>query len=313
MKKTNWLLPIIISGLAINTFNNKLFSISKNKLRNKALENKVYNWKFGSISYKVGGTGKSILLIHDTFSGASSIEFDKILHQLTKKYTVYCIDLLGYGFSERTNITYTAYLYVQLVNDFINEIMQTDHISVITSGNSNLFPLLVSQQEKDLITKCIMINPSDIRIAAMNPSTRNNTAKYLLELPFIGTTIYNLIHCRLNFNNLFQDVKNHDSMKYYIEQFYHNAHYDTANIRYSFASYVGNYMNLDIRETLQNSNISLYIISGEERNTSYEIIHEQYTSYNPSIECAVVKNSSAFPHLENPFITYDFIQLYLQD
>jgi len=313
MKKNNWILPLAVSGLAIHAFNNKLFNLSKDKLRKLELERQSYNWKFGTVSYKVVGHGPSVLLIHDTFSGSSSIEFDRILHQLSKKYKVYTLDLLGFGFSERANITYTAYLYVQLINDFINEVMKEENISVVSSGNSNIFPLLASGQDQTLITKCIMINPCDLRVAAMNPTTRDNTIKYILELPFIGTTLYNLINSRLNFKSLFSSITLKESMNYYIDQFYYNAHFNNSNARYSYASNLSNYMNLDLRETLQNSNISLYIISGEKRTTNYKLIHDQYLAYNPSIECTSVKASSDFPHLENPFTTYDYIQLYLQD
>jgi len=158
-----------------------------------------------------------------------------------------------------------------------------------------------------------MINPGDLRVVSMNPSKRDQTMKYLLELPFVGTTLYNLIHCRLNFNNLFSNSKGSNSMSYYIDQFYHNAHFENANARYPFASYITNYLNLDIRETLKDSNISIYIISGESRETDFNLIHKQYTDYNPSIECEIVHKSSDFPHLENPFATYDLIKLYLLD
>ena len=56
MKNNNWILPITITGLAIHTFNNKIFSLSKEKLRKKELKQRVYNWKFGTISYKKYGS-----------------------------------------------------------------------------------------------------------------------------------------------------------------------------------------------------------------------------------------------------------------
>ncbi len=158
-----------------------------------------------------------------------------------------------------------------------------------------------------------MINPGDLRLISMNPTKRDHTLKYLLELPFIGTTLFNLIHCRLNFNNLFYNTRRSDAMSYYVEQFYQNAHFDNSNARYPFASYICNFLNVDIRDTLKESNISLYVISGENREIDYNLIHKQYVDYNQSIECSVVKKASDFPHLENPFSTYDYIQLYLQD
>lgn len=313
MKKNNWITPIVIAGFGIHSLNNRLFSISKEKLRKKQLKQRIYNWKFGSISYRKQGSGKPLLLIHDTFSGASTIEFDRIINQLSKKHEVYAIDLLGYGFSERSNITYTAYLYVQLINDFIHEVIESNNISIITSGNSNIFALFASQQERGLINRCIMINPGDLRFTSMNPTQKDRTLKYIIELPFIGTTIYNLLHCRRNYKNQFDTRHKSESLTFFIENFYLNAHFDNANTRFPFASYFSNYLNLNVSETIKESNISLFIINGEDRETHGDIIAKQYTDLNPSIECAFVKQSSSFPHIENPYITYDLINLFLRD
>ena len=57
----------------------------------------------------------------------------------------------------------------------------------------------------------------------------------------------------------------------------------------------------------------MYIISGEDRDVDYHLLHKQYTDYNPSIECETVSKASDFPHLENPYGTYDLIKLYLLD
>jgi len=313
MKKNNWIMPIVIAAFGIHSLNNKLFSVSKEKLRKKQLKQRIYNWKFGAVSYRKLGNGKPLLLVHDTFSGASSIEFDRIINQLSKKNEVFVLDLLGYGFSERANITYTAYLYVQLINDFIHEIIESTQISVITSGNSNIFALFASQQELGLIQRCIMINPGDLRLTSMNPNKKDRTLKYLLEMPFIGTTVYNLIHCRKNFKNQFDLEHKSESLNIYVENFYLNAHFDNSNTRYPFASYFNNYLNLNVRETIKDSNISLFIINGTDREIKPAYIEKQYTDLNPSIECAQVKKSSSLPHIENPYQTYDFINLFLRD
>jgi pimeloyl-ACP methyl ester carboxylesterase len=313
MKKNNWITPIVIAGFGIHSLNNRLFSISKEKLRKKQLTQRIYNWKFGSISYRKYGAGNPLLLIHDTFSGASSIEFDRIINQLAKKHEVYSLDLLGYGFSERSNITYTAYLYVQLINDFIHEVIESTGISVITSGNSNIFALFASQQERGLINRCIMLNPGDLRFTSMNPSQKDKTLKYLIELPFIGTTLYNILHNRRNYKNQFDLSKKSETLNLFIENFYLNAHFDNANARYPFASYFTNYLNLDVSETIKESNISLFIINGENREVKSHVISKQYTDLNPSIECEIVKNTSNFPHIENPYSTYDLINLYLRN
>ena len=58
-------------------------------------------------------------LIHDLKPESSSYEWKRVVKALAKKHTVYTIDLLGCGYSDKPNITYTAYMYTQLLNDFI--------------------------------------------------------------------------------------------------------------------------------------------------------------------------------------------------
>lgn len=57
--------------------------------------------------YKTG-TGKPILLIHDTDSGASGEEWAKVAKKLAKNNTVYTIDLLGCGRSDKPSINIQA-------------------------------------------------------------------------------------------------------------------------------------------------------------------------------------------------------------
>ena len=100
----------------------------------------LYHWRFGDISYSVTGEGKPVLLIHNLKEDSSSIEWNKIIPVLSRSHTVYAIDLLGCGLSERPSITYTSYLYTQLINDFIHNIIKKK-TSVIATGKSASFIL----------------------------------------------------------------------------------------------------------------------------------------------------------------------------
>lgn len=313
MKKNNIILGLITTGLSMHFINSRLFTTSRDKLNKEKLKEKVYNWKFGRISYQKYGHGKPVLLIHDTFSGASSIEYKEIVEQLAKKHTVYTLDLLGYGFSEKSSITYTAYLYIQLINDFIRDIIRYNQINVVTTGQSNVFALFASHQESNSIQKIIMINPGDVRLISMNPTKRDRSLKYILELPFIGTTLYNLLHIKQNYKKQFNLTTKTNTLDHYIHTFHLNAHYDNSNIRFIFASYIANYLNISIKKILNDLDNSIYIINGQNRNIDTKFIEKQYTDLNPSIECATIKNSADFPHLENPYATADLINLFLND
>ncbi len=312
MKKKHWIVPLTLAGVSIQLINNYLFKEGREKLQNRGRQFHPFHWKFGTVHYQRIGSGTPILLVHDTFTGASSVEFEQIIQQLSKKHEVFSIDLLGYGFSEKVNITYTGYLYVQLIHDFITQVIQEKQVDVITSGNSHVFALFASYQSTDLIRKCIMINPPDLDSTMMTPSKRNYTLKYLFELPYIGTTLYNIVHSRFMFNRMLR-LNNKTNLSSYIEEFYYNAHNDDSRIRYAFASNLCNYLNLDLRNILNKLDNSLYIINGHKQEEHARFIENQYTFTNPSIECATIKNTSNFPHIENPYATFETIELFLHE
>lgn len=89
------------------------------------------------------GTGSPILLIHDTLPGASGYEWSKIEDELAIDHTVYTVDLLGCGRSDKSSITYTNFVYVQMISDFIKKIIgqKTDVIASGFSGSLLLWPV----------------------------------------------------------------------------------------------------------------------------------------------------------------------------
>ena len=75
-----------------------------------------------------------------------------------KNHTVYTLDLLGCGRSEKPYLTYTNYLYVQLITDFIKNIIK-DQPDVIATGESISFVTLAENMEHHLFKRIIAVNP----------------------------------------------------------------------------------------------------------------------------------------------------------
>ena len=138
---------IISSSLAtIHLLNRMIYAAAtKNDILSN-IEDQYYEWRFGKIHYVKKGSGKPLLLVHDLTVGSSGYEFHKIINQLSKQYEVYAIDLLGYGLSDKPNMTYTSFLYVQLLTDFIKTVIgkktdiiatgDTSYIAIVTCHNN---------------------------------------------------------------------------------------------------------------------------------------------------------------------------------
>ncbi len=90
-----------LSGVAIYAVNRFISatSVMKNLLQTE--ESQYYHWQFGKVFYTKKGTGKPLLLIHDLQCSSSSYEWKNLIETLSKEYTVFAIDLLGCGRSDK--------------------------------------------------------------------------------------------------------------------------------------------------------------------------------------------------------------------
>lgn len=90
-----------------------------------------WTWRGHKIHYVVEGEGFPIVLIHGF--GASAFHWRYNIPELAKKYKVYAVDLIGFGWSEKALIEYDALVWRDQVADFLKEIVKEPTILV---GNS---------------------------------------------------------------------------------------------------------------------------------------------------------------------------------
>ncbi|OVA07056.1 Alpha/beta hydrolase fold-1 [Macleaya cordata] len=91
-----------------------------------------WSWRGHKIHYVEQGQGLPIVLIHGF--GASAFHWSRYnIPELAKKYKVYALDLLGFGWSDKALIEYDAMVWRDQVVDFMKEIVKEPAILV---GNS---------------------------------------------------------------------------------------------------------------------------------------------------------------------------------
>lgn len=272
-----------------------------------------FDWRFGKIHYNCIGKGDPILLIHDLTHYSSSYEWNKLIKNLAKTNTVYSLDLLGCGRSDKPNITYTNFLYIQLINDFIKDIIGV-RTNIITSNNSASIPIMSVGINDTLIDKIIIINPSDMNELSNSPNNRSKALKNLINTPIIGTFLYNLFTTKSIFKKKFKDDFYSDSaiiVPTEVKAFYEAAHLGGLSSKYLFASIKGNYLNTNIVHMLKNINTSIYIIASDD-SPNYLTYAEQYKKHMPSIEIFTSSATRKYPHLENPDQLIKQIELILE-
>lgn len=299
IKNLTFLLIVIVACMHIA---NKIISFLSGIRDDLPIENgQYYSWRYGNVYYTKKGKGSPLLLIHDMQPWSSSWEWHRIIRKLAESHTVYALDLLGCGRSEKPNLTYTNYMYVQLVNDFIRNVIG-NRTDILTSGASVSFCIMACQMEEENFGRLIAVNPPDLYGMAQMPDHGSRIKKYIMDLPIIGTMIYNMAVSRIQIRKMLLDkgyCKSHLVPNQAVNTFYSGAHLMESQGKYLLASMVGKYTNINIAVALQKVNHSISLIGGKELEHVSEIMND-YVSLNVSIETAYIANTKYFPHLEAP-------------
>lgn len=287
-------------------------SMKKNMLPTK--NGAYYSWKQGNVFYTKTGSGDPILLVHDTNSASSSVEWSKITNKLMKNHTVYSIDLLGCGLSDKPGISYTNYLYVQLITAFIKDVIGTK-TDVVASNMSSSFIIMANHMDDSIINKMILINPVSMRILEYTPDNESKRKQILINLPLIGTFIYNILNTPTkidyNFRTAYYSKPQLISFKTE-DAYYEAAHMDNSNGKFLYSSILGNYMNANIGRALEKCSNEIYIIGSKDIKNNTNMI-EDYQNLNPNIQVTYISNCKLYPQLEIPDKIYPIIESALKD
>lgn len=317
MKKKNPVKNFILfSGLTAATMagiNQYIFTsaVSKNALSTD--HDLYYNWKLGKIYYTKEGTGSPLLLIHELDSMSCDFEWKKIRKKLSKKHTLYTIDLLGCGRSEKPNFTYTNFLYVQLITDFIKNIIGGP-CDVISSGNASSLVIMSSVYHKELFDRILFINPEELSETYRVPEKREKYMRGFLQIPIIGTLFYNLTHslfvikAKLKHSRFYQPSHVQDVD---IQAFHEASHLGNYMVKYLYSSLKAGYVQIPIVTALQKLSCPLFILGGT-GETRIEQTIADYKDLNPSLQSKLIPNTVHYPHMEEPEKTAAIIETFIQ-
>lgn len=304
MTNKNKLLTMLVlssSAVAATALINKcikLSATSKNILVDP--ESFCYRWRFGNIHYTKSGSGKPLLLIHDLDAASSGFEWNQVIFSLSKEYTVYVMDLLGCGRSEKPCLTYTNYLYVQLISDFIKSEIghRTD---VIATGHSSALTVMACNNNPELFDKLLLVNPDSILTCSQIPGKYAKLYKGFLDFPVVGTLLYHIAVSKQAIKESF--ITKYFYNPYSVKETYINSYYEAAHLDLSpksvYASVHCNYTKANIVNAIKKIDNSIYMIGGAGMENMKDLM-EEYTIYNPAIEYTLLPDTKYLPQMEKP-------------
>lgn len=282
-------------------------SIIKNLL-NPSVGN-IFDWKFGSVYYRKFGIGKPLLLIHDLNCNSSGFEWNQLEIKLSRNHTVYTIDLPGCGRSVKPGITYTNYLYVQLISEFIRRVIG-EKPDIVATGLSSSFVTMTAYSDPDLIDKIIMINPSHLKKLDQIPNERSKIIRSIMNIPVIGTFIYHIATNRQNIEYILTEKIFFNPFRVqqkFVDGYYEASHRGHGGGKYLMTSLDGRYLNVNIRRALSEIENDIFILYGSKQENGREVA-EDYQKINHSISILSIPTAKYLPQLESPEETLSTIE-----
>ena len=294
----------LITGAAIALpalINNAIFSRASALGNTLGGEGRFWTFDEGDVFYTKQGHGKPpIVLLHGIYAGASSYEWRKNFDALGEHFTVYALDWLGFGLSDKPKIRYKADIYVRLLEEFLRDVVESP-AAVVASSLAGAFAIEAAKNSPELIESLILVCPSGFSSLSESTETvKQETIYQIVSSPIIGTSLYNAITSRASLRSYLQDNVYFDP-SYVTEEMV--DHYSTAShqygSQYAAQSFIGGQLNLSVSESLPKvTQRNIQIIWGREARQTPLSDAQAFLAANSTVDMKVIDKAGLLPQDE---------------
>lgn len=183
----------------------------------------------GQLSYYTAGEGEPLLLIHSINAAASSYEVRPIYEHYAPSRKVYALDLPGFGFSERSDRSYTPRLFTDAVLAMVEEIQRetgAEQIDALALSLSSEFLARAASERPEAFRSLALVSPTAFsagdRYYEESGSTRGIPAlQSVYKVPLWSQAFFDGLNSRA-------------SQRYYLGKTFGSEHIDKGLLEYSY-------------------------------------------------------------------------------
>ncbi len=261
---------------------------------------RAYAWKAGEIAYQRLGQGEPLLLIHSFGPGHDNEEWRPAAEALASRHQVFAIDLLGWGRSERPAITYDSELYIGLIADFLEDVVQ-ERAVIVAAGLPAAYAVQLAVDQPEKVRALALVVPSGINVHGDEPDLKDALLHRLLRLPILGRSALNLFTSRASLSqyltrDLFSGPEQADAAR--LEHYYRSSHQEGSIA--PLAAYLSGYLNHSVQEAVIRLGTPLWLAWGRQATTPPVETADLWLQHSPSAGLEVLEACANLPHLEAP-------------
>jgi pimeloyl-ACP methyl ester carboxylesterase len=258
-----------------------------------------FEWRGRRISFTRRGSGPPILLIHGIHAAAWSYEWHDNVDYLARSNTVYTIDLLGFGRSDRPAIRYSARLYISLISDFVDQVVGDPCVLVATSL-SGAYAIVLGARDPQRFPAICLIAPTGLVRLNKPTGVGGEAGQLAVKAPIVGTAMFNALVSRRSIRSYLEKTYVDDSIvtPELVEIYYWTSHQRGA--RYAPAAFISGQLNIDVRQALRRLSQPTLLVWGEEGILAPAEESRSFRALKPDLEMALMSPAGDLPHDERP-------------
>ena len=262
----------------------------------------TYQWKHGQIFYRHAGEegAPAVLFVHGIGAGARSFMWRRNFLPLARHFRVYALDLLGFGYSEKpAGAPYSADLYVELISDFLREVVGRP-AGVVAHTLSSAFAVRAADERPELAGSLVLVSPTGADHLSARPGMTGAAFYGLLHSPVLGTSFYNAVTSERGVrdyarNQLFYERR--FVTPRLVAHYYAVSHLPGA--QYAATAFLSGYLNTDIREPFARLRHPVTLAWGRQDTTNPIEQAGQLLSLNPRARLEVFDRCRMMPQEEH--------------
>jgi pimeloyl-ACP methyl ester carboxylesterase len=265
----------------------------------------------GDIFYKVAGEGSPLVLIHGIGAGCSSFEWRKVMEPLAENRTVYALDLLGFGKSDKPPIRYTAETYIDLIGDFLREVVGTP-ADVVASSLSAAFVVEAARRAPERFGKLALVCPTGLQSLASDPGRLGETVRGGMKMPVLGTSLYNALASKasIRYYLTMQVYANTANVSDALVEHYHIAAHQPGS-EHVLPSFISGVLNCNITEALTELANPLLVVWGDDAKQPPLAHAAKFLELAPQATLSIIDEAGILPHDEEPEAFLSTVQPFL--
>src|SRR5438552_4532285 len=256
-----------------------------------------FEWRDRRVAFTKRGSGPPILLIHGIHAAAWSYEWRNNVDYLARNNTVYTIDLLGFGRSDRPPIRYSARLYISLISDVVGSVIGGPCV-LIASSLSGAYAAVLAARDPQRFPAIALIAPSGL-VRLNQPATlKGEAGRFAVDAPIAGTAMFNALVSRRNLRNYLERLYADNSLvtRALVETYYTASHQRGA--RHAPAAFLSGHLNIDVRNAIRRLSQPALLVWGEEGSITPVEEFRGFTALKPDFELSVLSPAGDLPHDE---------------